>query len=61
VGSPDQVTEKILFQHETFGHDRFLLQMIGGGLPHATVLRSIELLGTRVAPAVRAALGASAP
>jgi alkanesulfonate monooxygenase SsuD/methylene tetrahydromethanopterin reductase-like flavin-dependent oxidoreductase (luciferase family) len=56
VGSPAEVTEKILFQHEIFGHDRFLLQAIGGGQPHAHVMRSIELLGTQVAPAVRAAL-----
>src|SRR5690606_12843927 len=27
VGSPQQIVEKILFQHEVFGHDRFLLQM----------------------------------
>ena len=60
VGSPAQVTEKILFQHQVFGHDRFLLQMIGGGMPHAQVMRSIELLGTQVAPAVRAALGTAA-
>ncbi len=54
VGSPDDVVEKILFQHELFGHQRFLAQMSVGGLPHAQVLRSIELFGTEVAPAVRA-------
>ncbi len=53
VGSPDQVIEKILFQHEIFGHDRFLAQMSVGNLPHAQVMRAIELLGTKVAPAVR--------
>jgi alkanesulfonate monooxygenase SsuD/methylene tetrahydromethanopterin reductase-like flavin-dependent oxidoreductase (luciferase family) len=57
VGSPDQVIEKILFQHEIFDHDRFLLQITIGGTPHAGVLRSIELLGREVAPAVRKALG----
>jgi probable LLM family oxidoreductase len=56
VGSPQEVVDKILFQHEIFGHDRFLLQMSVGTLPHADVMRSIELLGTEVAPAVRAAL-----
>jgi probable LLM family oxidoreductase len=56
VGSPQEVVEKILFQHEHFGHDRFLMQTSVGSLPHAQVLRSIELLGTEVAPAVRAAL-----
>jgi probable LLM family oxidoreductase len=53
VGSPDEVVEKILFQHELFGHQRFLIQMSVGTLPHAAVLRSIELFGTQVAPAVR--------
>ncbi len=59
VGSPQEVVDKILFQHEIFNHDRFLLQMIGGGMPHARIMRSIELLGTEVAPAVRRALAAS--
>ena len=58
VGSPDEVAEKILFQHELFGHARFLLQIIGGGMPHAQVMRSIELFGGLVAPQVRAALAA---
>jgi len=56
VGTPEQVVEKILFQHELFGHDRFLLQFTIGGIPHEGILRSIELLGREVAPAVRAAL-----
>ena len=53
VGSPEQVVEKILFQHEIFGHDRFLLQFTIGGIPHDGILRSIELLGREVAPVVR--------
>jgi probable LLM family oxidoreductase len=57
VGSPQEVVEKILFQHEIFGHQRFLLQMTVGSMPHAQVLRSIELFGTEVAPAVRKELG----
>ena len=56
VGSPDQIVEKILFQHGIFKHDRFLLQMSVGTLPHADVMRAIELLGTEVAPKVREAL-----
>ena len=56
VGSPQQVIEKILFQHEIFQHDRFLLQFTIGGMPHEKIMRSIELLGTKVAPAVRDAL-----
>ncbi|EKP94058.1 LLM class flavin-dependent oxidoreductase [Thermaerobacter subterraneus] len=57
VGNPEEVIEKILYQHELFGHDRFLLQLTVGTLPHKKVLRAIELLGTKVAPAVRKALG----
>ncbi len=54
VGSPAEVAEKILFHHDIVGHDRVLLQFTVGSLPHASVLRSIELFGTEVAPLVRA-------
>ncbi|WP_369132494.1 Atu2307/SP_0267 family LLM class monooxygenase [Modestobacter sp. I12A-02662] len=54
VGSPQQVVEKLLFQHEVFGHQRFLMQTSMGAVPHAEAMRSIELLGTEVAPVVRA-------
>jgi probable LLM family oxidoreductase len=60
VGSPAEVTEKILFQHEIFGHERFLLQLSVGTMPHRDLLHAIELFGTEVAPAVRAALPAPA-
>lgn len=56
VGSPQQVVEKILFQHELFGHQRFLAQMSVGSMAHKPMMRAIELLGTEVAPAVRRAL-----
>jgi len=56
VGDPQQVIDKILYEHELFGHQRFLMQVTVGTMPHDKVLRSIELLGTVVAPAVREAL-----
>jgi probable LLM family oxidoreductase len=56
VGSPDDIIEKILFLYRIFGNDRFLLHMGVGPVDHDVMLRSIELLGTRVAPAVRAAI-----
>ena len=59
VGSPQEVIEKILFQHEIFGHDRFLMQMSVGTLPHASIMRSIELLATEVAPVVRRELAST--
>jgi probable LLM family oxidoreductase len=53
VGTPDELIEKILFQHELFGHQRLLLQLGVGTIAHDKMLRAIELLGTRVAPVVR--------
>jgi probable LLM family oxidoreductase len=58
IGSPREVIDKILRQHELFRHDRFLAQISVGTMPHRNVMRAIELLGTVVAPAVRQALGA---
>lgn len=54
VGSPEEVAEKILFQHTIFGHRRFLAQISVGDLAHRDVMRAIELFGTEVAPVVRA-------
>jgi probable LLM family oxidoreductase len=56
VGDPQDVIAKILFQHSIFEHDRFLIQFSVGTLPHAAVMRSIELFGTVVAPALRDAV-----
>ena len=53
VGSPEQIIEKILYQKEILGHDRFLLQMSVGSVPHADMMKSIELFGTEVAPVIR--------
>lgn len=53
AGSPEQVAEKILFEHELFQNTRYVGQMSVGAVAHADVMRSIELFGTRVAPVVR--------
>ena len=53
VGDPQQVIDKILYQHQIFGHDRFMLQMSVGSVPHDKMIRSIELFANEVAPAVR--------
>ncbi|MCQ6278524.1 LLM class flavin-dependent oxidoreductase [Bacillus sp. EB600] len=53
VGSPQEIIEKILRQHELFGHQRFLAQIDIGGLPFYKVAKNIELLATEVAPVVR--------
>jgi probable LLM family oxidoreductase len=53
VGSPQQVIDKILYEHELFGHTRFLAQMSLGAMPHDKILHAMELLGTKVAPEVK--------
>lgn len=60
LGSAQQAIDKILYQHELFGHDRHLLQLTVGPLPHAEVLRAIEIFGQEVAPVVRREVAASA-
>jgi alkanesulfonate monooxygenase SsuD/methylene tetrahydromethanopterin reductase-like flavin-dependent oxidoreductase (luciferase family) len=55
VGSPQQIIDKLLYQHEMFGHQRFMAQIDIGGLPYHKVAQTIELLATEVAPVVRRA------
>jgi probable LLM family oxidoreductase len=57
LGSPDEVADKILREHELFGNQRFLIQFTVGPTPHDKVMRSIELFGTKVAPQVRQSVG----
>ncbi len=54
TGSPEEVVEKLLYEHELFGHERYIAQMSVGAVAHTDVLRSMELFGTEVAPLVRA-------
>ena len=56
IGSPQEVIDKILHQHELFDHDRFLAQMALGAMPHDRIMHAIEIMGTVVAPAVRKAV-----
>ncbi|SEK55098.1 LLM class flavin-dependent oxidoreductase [Rhodococcus maanshanensis] len=53
LGNPEQVAEKIVDMRETLGIERFMLHPSVGPLPHDKVMRTIELLGTKVAPLVR--------
>lgn len=56
VGSPQEIADKILYEHELFGHDRFLAQIDIGGLPFAKVAQVIELLAGEVLPIVKRGL-----
>lgn len=54
VGSPDEVVEKIIRHSQALGGvSRFTFQMNAASLPHAKLMRAIELLGTQVAPELR--------
>ncbi|MGV2619658.1 UNVERIFIED_CONTAM: LLM class flavin-dependent oxidoreductase [Halobacillus marinus] len=53
VGSPQEIIEKILYQKEVFGHQRYLAQIDFGGMPLKHLKRNIELIGTEILPAVR--------
>jgi hypothetical protein len=54
IGNAEEVTEKIIRHSEALGGiSRFTFQMNAGSLPHAKLMRAIETLGTRVAPAIR--------
>jgi alkanesulfonate monooxygenase SsuD/methylene tetrahydromethanopterin reductase-like flavin-dependent oxidoreductase (luciferase family) len=55
VGSPQEIIDKVLYERELFGHERFLAQVDLGALPYAEIARVIELLAADVAPALRRA------
>jgi probable LLM family oxidoreductase len=53
VGSPESVAAKIASTGRLLGLSRFNLKYSAGTLPHASLMRSIELIGTGVVPRVR--------
>jgi alkanesulfonate monooxygenase SsuD/methylene tetrahydromethanopterin reductase-like flavin-dependent oxidoreductase (luciferase family) len=55
VGSPQEIIDKVLYERELFGHDRFLAQVDLGALSFAEVAGVIELLASEVAPVLRRA------
>jgi probable LLM family oxidoreductase len=61
IGNPEEVAEKILRHSEALGGiSRLTFQMNAASLPHAKLMRAIEAIGTRVAPALKGELaGAS--
>lgn len=53
AGDVETVAEKIILLRKEVGITRFLMHTPVGSMPHQDVMRSIELLGTKVAPIVR--------
>jgi len=60
IGDAESVAKKIIYVNEILGGlSRITFQMGVSTLPHQKMLRSIEILGTRVAPIVRKGLAAT--
>ena len=57
VGTPQEMIDKIMFQYGIFRHSRFLAQFSVGPMPHAKMMRAIELFGGEVAPVIRRETG----
>src|SRR5690625_4566296 len=53
VGSTEQIIEKLLYQHELFGMQRFLAQIDFGGVPFDKLMKNIEIIGNDIIPAVK--------
>ena len=57
LNSQDAAIDKILFQHSTFGNQRFLAQIGIGSMSHAKIMQAIELPGSHVAPLMCEVIG----
>ena len=53
LGSPETVARKLATTIQTLGIQRFDLKYSAGTLPHAQLLRSIEIYGSKVVPMVK--------
>src|SRR5699024_160158 len=53
IGSPQQVIEEILHQHEVFGHHRYTGPVDFGRVPFDEVMKQIDIIGEEILPAIR--------
>jgi len=56
IGDANEAVDKILHMQEMFGLTRFSAHMDVGGPSHASLMKSIEIFGDKIAPKVREAL-----
>jgi probable LLM family oxidoreductase len=56
IGDANEAIDKILQMQELFGLTRFSAHMDVGGPSHASLMKSIEIFGNKIAPKVREAL-----
>lgn len=58
IGDPEEVVDKIVRHSKTLGGiSRITFMMNPASLSHGKLMRATELIGTRVAPALREELG----
>lgn len=53
VGSKEQIIEKLLYQHELYGMQRFLAQIDFGGVPFDKIMKNIEIIGADILPTIK--------
>ena len=53
IGSLQQIIEKLLFQYELYGQQRFMAEISFGGVPFDKIAENIELIATEIMPAVK--------
>ena len=53
IGSPQQIIEKMLYQYELYGQQRFMAEIDFGGVPFDKIAKNIELIATEILPAVK--------
>lgn len=53
VGSKQQIIEKLLYQHELYGMQRFMAEIDFGGVPFEKIMKNIEIIGNDIIPAIK--------
>ena len=53
IGSPQQIIEKLLFQYELYGQQRFMAEIDFGGMLFDKIAKNIELIATEIMPIVK--------
>ncbi|QUG41196.1 LLM class flavin-dependent oxidoreductase [Psychrobacillus sp. INOP01] len=53
VGSTQQIVEKLLYQNDLYGMQRFMAQIDFGGVPFEKIMKNIEIIGNEIIPAIK--------
>src|SRR5690554_3623271 len=53
VGDPQLIIDKILYQHEQFGQQRYIAQLDFGGVPFDKIRKNIEIIGSEILPTIK--------